>query len=210
MGKGDCGYGYSGYAYRMCENGVLGEIHMDKCVYEAPLVIHYEESGFELVVGIESRIEKPKYENMVTKWRLIGGMELPMGLMLDELSGEISGIPLVESEKRLYRIMRENRDGGGWVDIEIMVRKGVCRGEGLYVEVEEGGVVIEDCSGNGLYIGRRRRDVCWVRRMEDSRVCVRVSVMIVLVVIGMIMSTMVTLMKRRKGNELRVCEYVEI
>ena len=82
------------------------------------------------MVGIELRIDKPKYENIVTKWRMSGGMELAMGLVLDELSGEISGIPLVESEKRMYRIMGENRDGAGWVEIEIMVRRGVCRGEG--------------------------------------------------------------------------------
>ena len=34
---------------------------MDKCVYERPRNIHYGKSEYELVVGIESRIEKPKY-----------------------------------------------------------------------------------------------------------------------------------------------------
>ena len=144
MSKGDCGYGYTGYAYRMCENGVFGEIHMDKCAYD----IHYLKSVFEFVVGIESRTEK--YENIVTNWRMSGGMELPMGLSLDELSGEISGIPLVESDKRMYRIMGENRDGVGSVEIEIMARRGVCKGEGYYREEE---VVRVDCSGDGLYIG---------------------------------------------------------
>ena len=52
----------------------------------------------------------------------------------------------------------------------------------------------------------RRSDVCWVRRMEDSRVCV----IILLIVFGMLLTTMVLLMKRRKRNELRVCDYVEI
>ena len=56
----------------------------------------------------------------------------------------------------------------------------------------------------------RRSDVCWVRRMEDSRMCVRVSVIILLIVFGMLLTTMVLLMKRRRRNELRVCEYVEI
>ena len=50
----------------------------------------------------------------------------------------------------------------------------------------------------------------WVRRMEDSRVCVRVCVIILLIVFGMLLTTMVLLMKRRRRNELRVCEYVEI
>ena len=154
MSKGYCGYGYTGYAYRMCENGVLGEIHMDKCVYERPHDIHYLKSVFEFVVGIESRTEKPKYENIVTNWRMSGGMELPMGLSLDELSGEISGIPLVESDKRMYRIMGENRDGVGSVEIEIMARRGVCKDEGLYREVE---VVSVDCSGDGLYIGYEKK-----------------------------------------------------
>ena len=106
------------------------------------------------MVGIESRTEKPKYENIVTNWRMSGGMELPMGLSLDELSGEISGIPLVESDKRMYRIMGENRDGVGSVEIEIMARRGVCKGEGLYREVE---VVSVDCSGDGLYIGYEKK-----------------------------------------------------
>ena len=77
-----------------------------------------------------------------------------MGLSLDELSGEISGIPLVESDKRMYRIMGENRDGVGSVEIEIMARRGVCKGEGQYREVE---VVSEDCSGDGLYIGYEKK-----------------------------------------------------
>ena len=151
MSKGDCGYGYTGYAYRMCENGVFGEIHMDKCVYERPRNIHYGKSEFELVVRIESKIEKLKYENIVTNWRL---KELPMGLSLDEMSGEISGIPLVESDKRMYRIMGESRDGVGSVEIEIMARRGVCKDEGYYREVE---VVSVDCSCDGLYIGYEKK-----------------------------------------------------
>ena len=130
---------------------------MDKCVYERPRNIHYGKSEFELVVRIESKIEKLKYENIVTKWRMSGGMELAMGLVLDELSCEKSGIPLVESEKRMYRTMGENRDGAGWVEIEIMVRRGVCKGEGLYGEVEVGGVVSIKCSGNGLYVGYEKK-----------------------------------------------------
>ena len=101
-------------------------------------------------MGIESKTEKLKYKNIVTNWRMSGGMELPMGLSLDELSGEISGIPLVESDKGVYRRMGENRDGVGSVEIEIMARRGVCKDEGLYREVE---VVSVDCSGDGLYIG---------------------------------------------------------
>ena len=135
-----------------------------------------------------------------------------MGLVLDELSGEITGIPLVESEKQVYQIMGENRDGAGWV--EIMVRRGVCRGERMYREVEVGGVVSVECSGDGLYIGyEKKRCVLGERDGEwkkDSRVCVRVSVMMVLIVFGMIVSTMVLLVKRRKRNELRVYDYVEI
>ena len=127
---------------------------MDKCENETPRSIHYGKSEYELVVGIESRINKPKYENIVTKWMMSGGMELAMRLVLDELSGEISGIPLVESDKRMYRIMGENRDGVGSVEIEIMARRGVCKGEGLYREVE---VVSVDCSGNGLYIGYEKK-----------------------------------------------------
>ena len=77
-----------------------------------------------------------------------------MRLSLDELSGEISGIPLVESDKRMYKIMGENRDGVGSVEIEIMARRGVCKGEGQYREVE---VVSVYCSGNGLYIGYEKK-----------------------------------------------------
>ena len=56
----------------------------------------------------------------------------------------------------------------------------------------------------------RRSDVCWVRRMEDSRVCVRVSVIILLIVFGMLLTTLVLLMNRRRSNELRVYDYIEI
>ena len=61
--------------------------------------------------------------------------------------------------------------------------------------------MVMDCT-----LDMRRSDVCWVRRMEDRRVCV----IILLIVFGMLLTTMVLLMKRRRRNELRVCEYVEI
>ena len=64
--------------------------------------------------------------------------------------------------------------------------------------------MVTDC-----ILDKRRSDVCWVRRMEDSRMCVRVSVIILLIVFGMILTTMVLLMKRRKRNELRVYDYGE-
>ena len=137
-----------------------------------------------------------------------------MRLSLDELSDEISGIPLVESDKRMYRRMGENRDGVGSVEIEIMARRGVCKDEGLYREVEVGGEVRVDCSGDGLYIGYEKKrcvlgeeDGVW---KKDRRVCVRVSVIILLIVFGMLLTTMVLLMKRRRRNELRVYEYVVI
>ena len=125
----------------MCESSELGEIDMDKCEYEGTRDKHYLKSAFELVVGIESRAEKPKNENTVTKWRMSGGMELAMELILDEMSGEISDIPLVESDKRMYRIMGENIDGNGSVDRQTLVRKCERRGEEFYREVEVGGVV---------------------------------------------------------------------
>ena len=59
-----------------------------------------------------------------------------MRLSLDELSNEISGIPLVESDNRMYRRMGENRDGVRSVEIEIMTRRVVFNDEGLYREVD--------------------------------------------------------------------------
>ena len=64
--------------------------------------------------------------------------------------------------------------------------------------------MVMDCT-----LDMRRSDVCWVRRMEDSRMCVRVSGLILLIVFGMMLTTMVLLMKRRKRNELRVYDYGE-
>ena len=46
MSKGDCGYGYTGYAYRMCENGEIGESHRDTRVHEKPRNIQYGKSEF--------------------------------------------------------------------------------------------------------------------------------------------------------------------
>ena len=63
----------------------------------------------------------------------------------------------MESDKRMHRIMGENRDGVGSVEIEIMARRGVCKDEGLYREVEVGGEVSVDCSGDGLYTGYEKK-----------------------------------------------------
>ena len=41
LSPGPCNDGFTGYSYRTCSGGVLGEVQMDKCTYKTPTSVHY-------------------------------------------------------------------------------------------------------------------------------------------------------------------------
>ena len=56
-----CPAGYTGYSYRTCADGELGEVEMDHCAYKAPTKVRYPRSSFHFVKDIPVTTEQPTY-----------------------------------------------------------------------------------------------------------------------------------------------------
>ena len=48
-----CPEGFVGYSYRLCRNGVLGEVRLDRCEYTPPSGLAYVTSSMECMVDVE-------------------------------------------------------------------------------------------------------------------------------------------------------------
>ena len=136
-----CGYGFSGYSYRICSQGQLGEIKREFCIQHKPENLTYIAiDSFILIKGRTSYIPKPTYDNIVEKFYLAEGTSLPAGLMLDSETGEITGIPTAAASKRTYTVIAWNQAGeiSTIISIEIIRKDRIfsCREEGYKMYLE--------------------------------------------------------------------------
>ena len=152
-----CPDGFNGYAYRECTNGVLGEVRMEHCKYKVPSMIHYQSTRFDFVRDVVSSTEKPTYRNIITRWFLDDGVNLPLGLLLDEQTGEIYGIPTEEMSLHSYIVRVENPSSAAFVEIQISVRKGRCNAEEEFPTIDVGEVAEHRCAEKGYAVGVQRR-----------------------------------------------------
>ena len=88
-----CEEGYGGYSYRSCFNGQLGGINNQHCIQLEPENLAYEKSAYNLIIDIPVTIPAPKYENIIDEFYLAENNNLPPGLELNRLTGEITGTP---------------------------------------------------------------------------------------------------------------------
>ena len=93
ISPGECPEGYKGYTFRECSEGVLGPIKTSKCTYRRPLRLSYDSEQYTLVLNTHISIAPPTYQNIITKFSLYENTFLPDGLVLDETTGAITGIP---------------------------------------------------------------------------------------------------------------------
>ena len=126
-----CEMYYSGYSYRVCSNGQLGEVKTDKCKQKQPGNLAYSTYLFSLVVGTNVNIEAPTYDNIIERFYLSDGQTLPVGLVLNEKTGAITGVPTEEKIMYGYTIYGENQSGTTSVVINIVVKVGVCLSTGF-------------------------------------------------------------------------------
>ena len=136
-----CGYGFSGYSYRICSQGQLGEIKREFCIQHKPENLTYIViDSFILIKGRTSYIPKPTYDNIVEKFYLAEGTSLPAGLTLDSETGEITGIPTAAASKRTYTVIAWNQAGeiSTIISIEIIRKDRIfsCREEGYKMYLE--------------------------------------------------------------------------
>ncbi|CBK20150.2 uncharacterized protein [Blastocystis hominis] len=152
-----CEMYYSGYSYRVCTNGQLGEIQMDKCKQKLPKNLAYSYYMFTFVVGTNVKTEPPTYDNIIERFYLGEGQELPVGLTLDEKTGVISGIPTEAKIMLGYTIYGENQSGVTSITINIGVNIGKCPPVDKFPETIVGETAVYECSNDGSYIGSLKK-----------------------------------------------------
>ena len=140
-----CGYGFRGYSYRECHDGVLGDVKTDKCEYKDPMNLSYEASNMVFVMGVEGTSGRPVFENLITEFFLEEGVTLPEGLSLDPITGEIAGIPTALSDSKAYTIHGKNARSATFVEIVISVQKGYCAPDGVFDRTNVGETVVVNC-----------------------------------------------------------------
>ncbi|KAK8807821.1 hypothetical protein WA171_000770 [Blastocystis sp. BT1] len=201
-----CETGYSGYSYRECSGGVLGEVKTDQCSKKPPTNARYQSSQNRFVMGTVSTTGIPSVRNIVERWYIDTGVTLPNGLSLNSETGEISGIPTDTMDLRTYTVYAENESGATQATLSIQIRKGRCVAEGVFPVTNVGEVAEYECASQGSYVGTQKR-AC-VLGSEDgewqkaSGVCMPI-VVIVIGVIVVIMIIVVVFLMMRTGKKAK-------
>ena len=186
-----CPKGFRGYSYRECHDGVLGDVKNDKCEYEEPTRLQYENSSMEFVLNTEVSSGVPSYRSIVTRFFMQGSTPLPEGLTLNEQTGEITGKPIALLNMTTFTVRAENPKGEAYVTITISVRKGYCPSEDVFERTEVGETAVYECSRQGSYVGtRKRRCVLGAKDGEwqkASGFCLLVKSFVLIVVAGIVL-----------------------
>ena len=203
-----CAEGFSGYAYRECANGVLGEVKNDRCEYKLPVDLKYAASTLEFVLNAEGSSGKPSYKNIITEFFMQENTPLPEGLTIDGKTGEIAGKPVKEMEETAFTVRGKNPRGETFVRVMIVVRKGYCQPEGVFEKTPVDEVAVYECSQKGSYVGTQKRAcVLGVRDGEwqkASGVCVSVVVIVVVVVVVVVIIAVVVLLAMKTHKKKAV------
>ena len=152
-----CAEGFKGYSYRICTNGVLGDVLNDKCAYKVPAMINYRNNNMQFIMDTEVSSGVPTYRNIIQEFYMQTSTPLPEGLRIDRTTGEIKGIPRAILDSRSYTVRGKNPAGESFVAITISVRKGYCAPEGVFERTSVGETVVYDCTLKGDYTGYERR-----------------------------------------------------
>ena len=191
----DCERGYRGYSYRTCTNGQLGEINKQYCVQKVPSRITYSARIFNIIIGVNTQIAAPRYNNIIEEFYLAENTFLPAGLVLNAKTGEITGIATEEVALRAYTIYGKNQVGSDSVVINLSVKKGTCKAEGNFETTNVGEVYIYDCAKGGSYVGTEKR-ACNLGEKDGewgpvSGYCMPIAMIIILVVVAIIIIVIV-------------------
>ena len=199
-----CPYGYTGYRYRVCENSKLSDIHDELCVLKAPKNLHYKSDSFQFLKDVPSTTDLPSYSNIIDSFFLYGEEQLPSGLSLNPLTGEINGTPLVEIMNKILTIIGQNKEGMTYTRITLNVEQGYCEADSRFVRTKAGESASFLCASLGNYIGvqtrRCKATAMGVEWGKTEGMCVSVLSLVVLIVmiIVMIVLFVILIMRIRK------------
>ena len=115
MSVAKCPKFMTSYTYRMCNDGVLGEVQQE-CHYKQPTHLAYPHSPFGVFAGTPFSSGGPTYGNFISSFEVIEGA-LPSGLTLNASTGEISGVTLNTSDNGSVTIKGSNADASTTVTV---------------------------------------------------------------------------------------------
>ena len=153
-----CPEGFVGYSYRLCRNGVLGEVQIDKCEYKPPSGLAYVISSMECMIDVDVTSGMPTYTGFVTEFYMEGEASLPEGLTFNSTTGEIRGVPRATS-MRQFTVCVKNPAGEACTEITISVQNAYCAAADGFERTKVGETAVNECSLQGGYVGRQKR-VC--------------------------------------------------
>ena len=185
-----CPEGYSGYSYRECTNGELGDVKTDMCTMKVPTHAQYSKTRFQFIKDISGTTGVPTAKNIVKRWYIDESVYLPEGMTLNEQTGEISGTPKDVMGITTFTIYAENDSGAAAAIVSLQVRKGQCLAEGVFPVTNVGEVAVYECSMKGAYVGTQQR-AC-ILGAEDgewqkaSGFCISIAAIVTLVVLVII------------------------
>ena len=207
-----CPEGFVGYSYRLCRNGVLGEVRLDRCEYKPPSGLAYVISSMECMIDVEVTSGMPTYTNFVTEFYMEGEASLPEGLTFNSTTGEIRGVPRATS-MRQFTVCVKNPAGETCTEITITVQKrDYCEASDGFERTKVGETAVYECSMKGAYMGRQKRACVkgtnggeWQRATGFCMSVVAIIVIEVVVIIAIVVVVFLLLLcaKRRRMVALR-------
>lgn len=201
-----CPYGFKGYSYRNCTDGVLSDVISDRCTYRTPENLAYKRQTFVFVKDTKVTTGKPTYKYIIEEFSL-DNVKLPDGLELDSTTGEIFGIPRNLTDITSYTVFGRNPVAATATVISITVRIGNCLADGVFSRTDVGITAVYDCHEMGSYIGTKKRacvlgdeDGVWGK---ETGLCMSIVVLILLIVmvIVIIVVIVVILLKVNKKKK---------
>ena len=190
-----CPEGFVGYSYRLCRNGVLGEVRLDRCEYKPPSGLAYVISSMECMVDVEVTSGMPTYTNFVTEFYMEGEASLPEGLTFNSTTGEIHGAPLATLDAREFTVCVKNPAGEACTEITITVEKrDYCEASDGFERTKVGETAVYECWKQDRQVGKRRRE-CVMRGirgewLRETGYCVSVGMFILYIVSIVIITVM--------------------
>lgn len=154
---GECSPYHKGNTYRFCFNGELGEINDDRCFWKPPVQMKYEIHKYDLIVGVQQKIEPPTYKNYIEEFFVNSSYPLPAGLEINRYTGEITGTPSETTNSMTTRIYGKNKAGIVWDEIRFSCETGSCAHDKEWDFAYVGETQVYPCRKKGFYFGELRR-----------------------------------------------------
>ena len=202
-----CPEKFTGYSFRSCIDGQLGEVNTTYCIPKLPANLHYQQNFFQFVLNTQVSTGDMIYDNMVSEFFFDEQVTLPEGLTLNTATGEISGVPTKEHELTTYRVYAKNARGASYVDINVLVRKGRCAADGVFDATEIDTTAVYECSKRGSYIGTQKRH-CKLGAVDgewekSTGMCVSVFALVVAILIVIVILVVVVFVLIRTSKKAK-------